>query len=88
MASTDTSIVIRIPDGGELLPDNSQWTNRFTVRSSSSDREHIVAQHKVKRHWGCSCSGWRRHRNCHHLRELGLPSYEKPYEAKLTSGGK
>jgi hypothetical protein len=66
------------------LPDNAQWTNRFDVRSSSSNRVYTIAQHKSGRYWGCSCPGWRGHRNCHHLKELGLPCYEKPYEVLLN----
>ena len=62
------------------LPDNAQWTNRFEVRSETSDRIYIVSQHKTRRHWGCSCPGWRTRRKCKHLTTVGLPILEKPHE--------
>ncbi len=71
------------PAGSVTLPDNAQWENRFEVRSASSDRVYIVSQHKTKRHWGCSCPGWKAHRNCKHLIAVGLPIYEEPHEVKL-----
>lgn len=64
------------------LSDNKQWTNRFEIRSETSDRLYIIAQHKANRHWGCSCPGWRRHRNCKHLMAVGLPSLEEPHEVE------
>jgi len=83
----DTAITIRIP-AGELLPDNKLYTNRFKIRSSSSDREYVIAQSKSGRWWSCGCFGFIRHGHCHHLEELGLPCHRRPYEAKLSSGGK
>lgn len=65
------------------LPENRDWTNRFEIHSATSDRVYIVAQHKTKRHWGCSCPGWRRHRVCKHLSAMLLPNYEKPHEVRL-----
>ena len=62
------------------LPDNGQWTNRFEIRSETSDRVYIISQHKTGRHWGCSCPGWRTRRACKHLAAVGLPSLEKPHE--------
>ena len=62
------------------LPDNRDWENRFEVRSSSSDRVYVIAQNKAKRHWGCSCPGFKRHRTCKHLLQLGLPAHERPME--------
>jgi hypothetical protein len=73
---------------GSILPDNDQWTNRFTIPSSSSSRVYTIAQNKKGRYWGCDCPGWRRHRHCHHLDELGLPSYMQPFEVQLTEGKK
>jgi len=60
------------------LPDNGQWTNRFEIRSESSNRVYIVAQNIAKGHIGCSCPGWRRFRKCKHIAALGLPAYEQP----------
>lgn len=66
-----------------MLEDNSQWTNRFKIRSESSGDIYIVSQNKAKRHWACSCRGWIIHRKCKHLAALGLPSHEKAYEVKI-----
>jgi hypothetical protein len=66
-----------------VLEDVRDWTNRFEIHSQTSDRVYIVAQHKTKRHWGCSCPGWRRFRNCKHLDALRLPNYCKPCEVSL-----
>lgn len=62
------------------LPDNGQWTNRFEVRSETSNRVYIVSQNKAGRWWGCSCMGWVRYRKCKHLRALALPCYQQPFE--------
>lgn len=62
------------------LPDKGVWTNRFEIKSESSDRLYIVSQHADGRHWGCSCPGWITGRKCKHLTALGLPPHEKPYE--------
>jgi len=67
------------------LPSNSQWENRFEIKSESSDRIYIVAQNIKKRHWGCSCPSYRIRRYCKHLAALGLPAYEKPFEVKLVA---
>lgn len=66
-----------------VLPDNDQWQFRFNVKSQSSNRIYTIAQHKTKKHWGCSCPGWKANRHCKHLRELGIPGDEKPYEVNL-----
>lgn len=75
--------VLRIPRDTRL-PDKAQWTNRFEIKSETSNRVYVVAQHKTNRHWGCSCPRWRTTRNCKHLRNLSLPAYEQPHEV-LTS---
>jgi hypothetical protein len=53
-----------------LLPDNQQWTNRFEIKSASSSRLYTIAQRKSDHSWGCSCPGWKSHRNCKHLAKL------------------
>ena len=82
---TQTAVLLHV-SGAVILPDNDQWENRFEIRSESSNRIYIVAQHKQKRHWGCSCMGWKRYRRCKHLNSIGLPSHERPYEAVLEGG--
>jgi len=72
---------------GSRLPDTDQWINRFTVRSETSTNLYTVAQNRRKRHWACSCPGYRTHRTCKHLRALALPAYERPHEV-LTNGEK
>jgi hypothetical protein len=74
-----SNLTLRVPTD-DRLPDNDQWTNRFEVRSATSNRKYVIAQHRTKRHWGCSCPGWRAHRTCKHLQQLGLPAYERPME--------
>ena len=61
--------------GGELLPDNKQYTNRFEIRSSSSDKLYVIAQRKSDEEWCCGCPGWvfkkkGLERNCKHLKTL------------------
>jgi hypothetical protein len=79
-----SNLVIRVPQS-LLLPDNGQWTNRFYVKSESSDRLYVVSQNKTKRHWGCSCPSYRVRRYCKHLTSIGLPTDEQPYEALLQA---
>src|SRR4051812_23557523 len=59
---------------------NNQWVNRTEIRSETSDRVYVVSQHATKRYWACSCPGWRAHRRCKHLGQLGLPAGEVPFE--------
>lgn len=71
-------------DSSVVLPDNEQWQNRFEIKSESSNRIYVIAQHKKKRYFGCSCPAWRTRRKCKHLEALKLPAFEKPYEIKLA----
>jgi hypothetical protein len=80
--ATKTAPVLRVPRSA-LLPDKGAWTNRFEVRSSSSNRVYVIAQSKTGRHWGCSCPGWCNRRTCKHLTALSLPAFEKPHEVAL-----
>jgi len=80
----NSSIVIRI-DHNVALPDNDQWKNRFEVRSESSNRVYIIAQHKKKKHWACSCPGWKRYRKCKHLTAVGIPNHEEPHEVTIEN---
>lgn len=83
-AETKNLPVIRIAE--ELtLPDNDQWTNRFQVRSETSNRLYTIAQNKKKKHWGCSCPGYRAHRQCKHLSAIGVPNHEKPFEVTFKT---
>jgi hypothetical protein len=76
--------ILRVPLTA-LLPDRADWTNRFGICSSPSDRGHVIAQNKSGRYWGCSCQSWSRHRTCGHLTALRLPSFEKAYEVALRA---
>lgn len=66
-----------------VLPDTDLWQFRFQIESASSSRLYTIAQHKKKKHWGCSCPGWKRYRQCKHLTELGIPGHEQPHEVNL-----
>ncbi|RKE47148.1 hypothetical protein [Sphingobacterium detergens] len=68
---------------GLSLPDNDQWQFRFEVQSESSNRLYTIAQNKKKKHWGCSCPGWKKTKNCKHLQALGIPGKEQPFEINL-----
>lgn len=68
-----------------LLPDNAVWTNRFDIKSESSDRLYRIAQNKKKRYWACSCPAWITRRSCKHLSAMGLPGNEEPFEAMLKA---
>lgn len=75
--------IVRKPAGSKTLPDNAAYTNRFEIRSQSSDSIYIVAQSKTGRWWSCGCFGWIRHKHCKHLKSLQLPGGHQPYEALL-----
>jgi len=68
----------------DAMPDNKDYTNRFEIRSETSNSIYLVAQHKTKRYWTCSCMGWIRYRKCKHLGALALPAYEKPHEVNVV----
>jgi hypothetical protein len=69
---TERDTVAKIAEqiGGTLLDDNAQWTNRFQIKSQSSDRLYIIAQPREGSVWGCSCPGWRHHRRCKHVTDV------------------
>jgi len=69
-----------IPPTADRLPDSGQWINRFEIRSASSNRKYVIAQHATHRHWGCSCPSWRVRRYCKHLTSLRLPAHEQAHE--------
>ncbi len=72
MMATNRSQVAEIAAqiGSELMPDNAVWTNRFSVKSTSSSAVYTVAQRKTDNVWGCSCRGWTHHRHCKHLTDI------------------
>ena len=83
MKNHDNLPILFIPRGTQHLSDNQQWTNRLEIKSETSNRLYIVAQNKDKRHWGCSCPGYKIHRKCKHLAALQLPAGERPYEVQI-----
>ena len=78
-----TAITVRRPPGSIALPDNGQWTNRFEIKSSTSNQKYVIAQHKTGRYWKCGCNGCIRWGHCHHLQAIGLPGDFQPFEAQL-----
>lgn len=57
-------------NGIELLPDTTQWINRFEIESESSNRVYVVAQRSNLAEWGCSCPAWKTRRTCKHLNSI------------------
>ena len=51
----------------QILPDNSQWKNRFEIKSESSNRLYIIAQNKKTEKFSCSCFGHIRYKKCKHI---------------------
>jgi hypothetical protein len=80
------AVVLRPPRESVRLADNSHFTNRFEIKSETSDRIYVVAQSKSGRWWSCSCFGWIRHKHCKHLEALRLPGRHRPYEARIEAG--
>lgn len=79
-------IVLRVHVGTDRrLPDNAQYTNRFQIKSESSDRLYTIAQHKSGMWWACSCPRWICHKTCKHLERLGLPGHHQPFNATLPA---
>ena len=77
------ALIVR-PRSAVALPDKGVWTNRFEIRSESSNRVYVVAQHKETGKWGCSCPGYCAHRKCKHLtRGCGLDESEIHGNAKV-----
>jgi hypothetical protein len=56
--------------GSTLLADNAQWHHRFQVKSKTSSSLYTIAQRCSDDTWGCSCPGWRHHRQCKHLTDV------------------
>lgn len=81
---TETLPILHIPLE-VALPDNDQWRYRIQIRSATSNRIYVVSQNKKKKHWGCSCPGYKIHRKCKHLEAMGLPGNEVPHEVKIIS---
>lgn len=52
------------------LPDKGDWTNRFEIKSATSNRVYTIAKRKSNGTYGCSCPGWLAHRNCKHLKAV------------------
>ena len=61
----------------QRLPDVGHWTNCFQVESNGRS-VYNISQHKIGRHWGCSCAGWTTHRKCKHLTYFDLPANCEP----------
>lgn len=68
-----------------MMPPNDQWEHRFEIRSETSTRIYVIAQNIKKRHWACSCPGWKSHRKCKHLEALDLPVKEQPLELNVIT---
>jgi hypothetical protein len=61
--------------GVQILPDSAQWELRMLIESASSNRLYTVARRKTDGTWGCDCPGWKRWRNCKHLKAI-VPQFQ------------
>lgn len=90
---------LALPASVTLLPDNSQYTNRFNLVSGSSGNEYLIAQRQYNPAtgkggwWACDCPSFKFGRKgakmCKHLRDLGLPGNHQPFFiGQLSVGGR
>lgn len=90
---------LALPASVTLLPENTQYTNRFNLVSGSSGNEYLIAQRKFNPKtgkggwWACDCPsfkfGKRGAKMCKHLRDLGLPGNHQPFFiGQLSVGGR
>jgi len=75
MGSTSTEVGFnkkKIEDetGVVFLEDSKTHKNRIEICSETSDSIYVVAQTKKNNIWTCGCFGFRRHRNCKHLKTI------------------
>lgn len=58
----------------ETLPDTDRYKCRFKVRSSSSNKLHLISYDNAPgaHYWVCSCQGDISHGHCRHLDACGL----------------
>lgn len=63
----------------ERLPDSDRYKMRFKVRSSSSNKLHLVSWDAAPgaKYWVCSCLGCISHGDCKHLKSIGLWGRER-----------
>jgi hypothetical protein len=80
-------MTIFIPQESNRLPDNAAYTNRFEVKSESSNAVYVIAQSKSGKWWSCGCRGWISKKHCKHLRTLSLPGDYIPKNV-IVKGGK
>lgn len=79
------ALTIQLRESGLIsLPDNDRYTNRFEIKSETSNRLYIIAQNKKTGQWSCACPGWIIHRKCKHLTSLKplLNQIKKPKQLK------
>ncbi len=62
--------------GLDILPDNKGWTNRFHIKSESSNRLYVIAQRQGESTFACSCPGWITRRKCKYLNAI-MPLIEQ-----------
>jgi len=90
---------LNLPASVDLLPDNSQYTNRFNLTSGSSGNVYLVAQRIYNPAtgkggwWACDCPSYKFGRKgakmCKHMRDLGLPGNHEPFfVGQLAVGGR
>ena len=60
--------------------DNEVWVQRHEIVDAETAAVYLIAQHRKKRHWACSCSDYQKKLRCKHLTSLKLPVGKIPYE--------
>jgi len=52
MAKKTSDLPVLYVPSDNALPSNSQWENRFEIKSETSGRIYIISQNIKDRHWG------------------------------------
>lgn len=86
---SNNAIVPAMPRGFvKTEADDARYTNKFMVKSASSDRLYKISYDKSPGAgwWMCSCPGCLSHGSCKHLESIGLrPTRKQIMQQRLAS---